>query len=303
MSGLTGVSGRRRRLERMSQRSRYLSRSGGLRRPAVLLMTVVVGIALAAAWTLRPAATPPGASANPTAAPSVTGTRHWNVVALGDSVTSGAQCECTPFPQVYAQDVSRARGIPTTAQNFGANGLTSGQLLAQLRDPSSSEARAVPNADIVLVTIGANDFSDHHDQVTAGSCTGDCLHDELSSMRSNVAAVLQRIHALRHGRPTAVLVTGYWNVFEDGEVARSSFPEPGVMATRELTLRANQEIRGAARACGATYVDLYRPFNGPASQGDITGLLASDGDHPDARGHQLIASALVAAGLPGLLGG
>jgi len=40
-------------------------------------------------------------------------------------------------------------------------------------------------------------------------------------------------------------------------------------------------------------VDLYSPFKGDGSK-DPTSRLASDGDHPNSAGHQLIASALLA---------
>jgi lysophospholipase L1-like esterase len=45
----------------------------------------------------------------------------------------------------------------------------------------------------------------------------------------------------------------------------------------------------AARATGALYVSTYTAFKGPAGTNDPTGLLAADGDHPNAAGHQLIA--------------
>ena len=100
-----------------------------------------------------------------------------------------------------------------------------------------------------------------------------------------------------------MLVTGYWNVFEDGSVARRSFPRLGVEAAQRLTAVANAAIRSAARRAGTTYVDLYAPFNGPESHGDTTVLLGPDGDHPNAAGQALIARRLLAAGLPGLVDG
>ena len=60
------------------------------------------------------------------------------------------------------------------------------------------------------------------------------------------------------------------------------------------------EAAVAAHEAGATYVDLYRPFQD--RRGGPTGLLADDGDHPSARGHALTAEVLMAAGLPGLTG-
>ena len=44
-----------------------------------------------------------------------------------------------------------------------------------------------------------------------------------------------------------------------------------------------------------TYVDIYTPFKGADGSTDDTALLADDGDHPNAAGHQLIATALLAA--------
>ena len=47
---------------------------------------------------------------------------------------------------------------------------------------------------------------------------------------------------------------------------------------------------------GAHYVDLFRPFE--QSGRDVTSLMAPDGDHPNAAGHELIARTLLDAGLP-----
>lgn len=62
----------------------------------------------------------------------------------------------------------------------------------------------------------------------------------------------------------------------------------------------NLVIASAAQTFGARYVDLARPFAQATSDGDATGLLEPDGDHPNAAGHALIATSLLAAGLPGL---
>lgn len=223
------------------------------------------------------------------------------VVALGDSVTSGAACDCDAFPVVYGHLLAGRTGVPVRVDNEGVGGLASADLLSSLDDPSSPEARSVAAADIVLVTIGANDFGDHHVEVAAGLCPtrgDDCVADEMAAMRSHVREILDRTRALRHGRPTAALVTGYWNVFEDGDVARASFSQAGRAATIALTKRANAAIVAAAKETGASYVDLFHPFQ--EHPGGVTGLLAADGDHPNARGHALTARVLMAAGLPGL---
>jgi lysophospholipase L1-like esterase len=95
-----------------------------------------------------------------------------------------------------------------------------------------------------------------------------------------------------------VLVTGYWNVYEDGEVAQKAFSPEGVAATVDLTRRVNAVVASVTGAQGAKYVDLFGPFEKRGKE--VTSLLAPDGDHPNAAGHLLIAQVLVQAGLPQL---
>lgn len=228
--------------------------------------------------------------------PPSAGPRH-TVLALGDSVPSGYHCDCRPFPQVYGDLLGASTGAPVTVDNRAVNGLDTAGLLAQLRSPDVQGA--VRAADVIVVTIGANDFGDRHDEVVDDECghgNSDCVSDELQSMRTHLATALAQIGALRQGRPTSVLVTGYWNVFEDGDVARHAYGEPGLQASLRLTRRANAAIAAVATAAADRYVDLYTPFE--ESGRDVTALMAADGDHPDAAGHELIARALLATGLP-----
>jgi lysophospholipase L1-like esterase len=226
--------------------------------------------------------------------------RGLRVVALGDSVTSGAACGCDAFPALYGRLLAQRTGVPVHVENDGVNGLDSAGLRAGLGDTTSPVAGSVAAADVVLVTIGANDFSDHHDEVVERRCLAavDCVADEMAQLRTDIDDILVRTRALRGGRPTAVLVTGYWNVFQDGDVARALFHDEGLAAAVQLTRRTNTVIESAATANGATYVDLFGAFR--RQRTGMTGLLAGDGDHPSASGHQLIARVLMAAGLPGL---
>jgi lysophospholipase L1-like esterase len=279
------------------------------RRPAVVTGVLALLLVLLAACGQGPghafgqpdtagAAPPHGMVASPTSEPTAAG--PWHVVALGDSVTSGAHCNCAGYPAIYARDLARARGARVTVQNLGQGGQTSTGLLGQLRRPGSPQRTAVQHADIVLITIGANDFSDHHDDVVADRCALDgqspCVDTEMRELRQNMLALLDTINNLRAGRRTAVLVTGYWNVFQDGDVARRDFGERGLQAALHLTERANQVIRSVSDRAGARYVDIFAPFERPGA--DVTSLLAPDGNHPDAAGHELIARSLLAAGLP-----
>jgi lysophospholipase L1-like esterase len=240
---------------------------------------------------------PPSSTSVSGPALSAASGRSLSVVALGDSVPGGDACSCAPYPVLYGRLLARRTGDRVTVHNVGTNGLDTAGLLTQLDDPAVSVP--VSGADVVLVTIGANDFGDDHDEVTEGTCVtsdGDCADDQLMSMRAGLSQVLARVSALRNGAPTTVLVTGYWNVFEDGDVATSAYGVTGVQASIDLTRRVNASIEMSSRAAGATYVDLFTPFQSRGTR--ITSLLADDGDHPDAAGHALIARVLLAVGLP-----
>lgn len=236
------------------------------------------------------------APARDQAATAVPRGRH-AVLALGDSVPSGYNCDCNPFPKTYGSLLRNRTGAHVVVDNRAVGGLDTAGLISQLQAPDLQNA--VRRSDVFLVTIGANDFGDHHRDVVEGQCdqgNTDCVTDELSALRDHLATVLARIRTLRDGKPTTVLVTGYWNVFEDGEVARRAYGADGLQASLQLTRRANSVISSVSAAAGARYVDLYQPFEHAGR--DVTSLMAADGDHPDGAGHDLIARTLLAAGLP-----
>ena len=243
-------------------------------------------------------AQPFAAPTAPARSPLVHGVGAGHVVlALGDSVPSGYNCDCNPFPQTYGSMLSQQTGTHVVVDNRAVGGLDTSGLLAQLRTPDFQNA--VRRSDVILVEIGANDFGDHHDDVVNGRCeTGnsDCVSDELASLRSNLDEVIGQIKALRQGQPTTVLTSGYWNVFQDGDVARNAVGESGLQASLDLTRRANAVISSVSDQDGVRYVDLYAPFE--ESGRNVTSLMADDGDHPNAAGHQLIAHTLLDAGLP-----
>ena len=149
-------------------------------------------------------------------------------------------------------------------------------------------------ADVLLVTIGANDLKPLLSQWQSSGCSKACYSPAVDAVGSDLSDILAAARSLRGHRPTRVLVTDYWNVFADGDVARASDGPAYLRWSDELTRALNVSICTAARNAGATCVDLYAPFKGDGSK-NPTELLAADGDHPNAAGNQVISSALLAA--------
>lgn len=242
----------------------------------------------AARLSSSPTATP---AARPSPSPSVAPVR--SVVGLGDSVPAGTACACTDFVRLVATSIARAQGSAATATNLAVGGETSSGLLQRLGDPATR--RAVRGADLVLVTIGANDFDsdDVTDDACAAPTSAACYQADLAALSSTMREVLGQVGRLTDGQ---VVVTGYWNVFLDGRVGRAQ-GSAYVRNSDALTKAVNTELQAVAAQGGATYVDVYRPFKGDGDRDD-TILLAADGDHPDAQGHVVIANAITTALTP-----
>ena len=224
------------------------------------------------------------------------------VVALGDSIPKGYDCpDCTPFPELLGESLHPLDRATAPITNLGVGGWTSDDLLDSLTaDPASDTAAAVAAADVITVTIGANDFYPGLDSIAAGTCGGpdnlDCEADAIPHLQANLSAILDGITALRGAAPVTVLVTGYWNVFPDGDVAVDQYGPDFLDASADLTAQANGVIAATAAAHHDTYVDLGDALGAAeTTPGDITPLLTDDGDHPSQSGHHVIADALHSA--------
>jgi lysophospholipase L1-like esterase len=256
-----------------------------------MLFGTVAALLLAGVPLLAVAQAEPGGVLAPqltvAAAPQI------RVVGFGDSVPSGGACHCTNYVTLLGRRLAADVDGSARIDNWARGGLTTPGVLTQLR--SGSVRAAVASADLVVLTVGANDMP--QSDLLRPACrpaTGlSCYRAKLATLRSNLTRVVAQVRDLQRPYGGRILITGYWNVFLDGAVGRSH-GATYVAASDALTRVVNSLVASMADGDAVRYVDIYRPFNGAGAL-DCTALLAADGDHPNARGHVLIADALYAA--------
>jgi lysophospholipase L1-like esterase len=212
-----------------------------------------------------------------------------SIVHFGDSVPSGWACRCTPYPALHASLAAKRTGDHVVATNLARPGDTSVDARRQVE--SATSVAAIRRSDAVVFMIGANDFGASFGRVWHGADPDRTYAPVAARVQANLTSTIARVRAL-HRTPVRIVVLGYWNVMKDGKVARAAYGSAGVKAANQATTYANRAILRAARAKGATYVSTYVVFKGADGKTDPTSLLAADGDHPNARGHQRIAQAL-----------
>jgi acyl-CoA thioesterase I len=248
-------------------------RSGALPRTFVLCFAALIGCTSWGPLVI------PGSAVAVVAQPATP-----DVLSLGDSVAAGSACGCEPFPVLYARKLAP----DGQATNLARSGFTSDDVLSQVDDPVAQTA--IGSASVIVIMIGANDLA----AVFAAGGDTATYHRAAAAVDANVTATLHRIRTIR-AASIPILVLGYWNVVEDGDVARADYGAADTAQAATITGYTNEALRAAATTGSATYVPTLAVFKGPTGTGDPTGLLTSDGDHPNARGHAAIAAALYAA--------
>jgi lysophospholipase L1-like esterase len=211
--------------------------------------------------------------------------RTWSIVALGDSVPRGTNCDCTPYPPLTADGLTATSEQTVTAANDSVAGATSANVLEQLKS-DTTVIDHVRTADVVEIEVGANDVA----HTAACGTSVDCYSPKIPALEKNLAAIVARTHDLASGHKVLVVLLDYWSVWLGGQYAAAQ-GDAYVAAAEKLTGDVNGVIKSTAAQTGSAYVDLRAAFKGPNYTYDETHYLASDGDHPNAAGHQQIAKA------------
>lgn len=244
---------------------------------AFAVLIVVSCLATACASSANSSSSPTGTTGAP---------RTWSIVALGDSVPSGYKCNCTPYPQLSAKGLAASTGQTVTATNDAVAGYTTSRVLQQLNS-HTAVIDAVRNADVVEINVGANDVP--YNKNSCGT-SADCYGPLVAPMQKNLAAIVSRVHELASGRKVLVVLLDYWSIWLGGTYARNK-GDAYVKAAREMTAKVDAAIKTTANQSGSAYVSVRRAFKGPSFGYIESHYLATDGDHPNAEGHQAIATA------------
>jgi lysophospholipase L1-like esterase len=112
----------------------------------------------------------------------------------------------------------------------------------------------------------------------------------MPALKENLAAIVKRVKELTAGHKALVVLLDYWSVWLGGTYAKAH-GDAYVAAAEEMTDQVDTAIKNTAKESGSAYVDLRAAFKGPNYSYDETHYLSSDGDHPNAAGHEKIADA------------
>ncbi|MEO8289043.1 MAG: GDSL-type esterase/lipase family protein [Chloroflexota bacterium] len=235
---------------------------------------------------------------------SASGAIPWSLVAIGDSIpyNSPQDCPgCTGFVDRYATAITKATGHPVKVQNLSQhNGLNTDGLLKELQS-DAVRREALAGADVIVVSIGANDIAwNINDDPCDGPTTDSpdwskfnpiCAAAAAEIFRPKLESVYSQIAALRAGKLTIFRTINRYNDWID-----ANFPPEGVNATHDLVEAWNAMVCRAAQANGFTCADVYHAFNGSDGITPAVGLLAADYTHPSDKGNEVIARVLAALG-------
>lgn len=227
-------------------------------------------------------------STPPTAEPALT------VLAFGDSWPYGAHCNgCVPFPELYVEGLKEELGREVELVDLVTNGGTSASLLESLRGDESYRD-PVTQADVVMISTGANDMEPAGQSWKAGTCGGadglDCFRALGAEWQANFDQMLDEIDELRAGEPTAVrLVTNSNEFLSDPGLIDYFGADFALTGGATITALHHDALCAAAAEHDDVCVDLRPVLNGPT--------LDQPQDVNTQHAMQAVADALVASGL------
>jgi lysophospholipase L1-like esterase len=223
----------------------------------------------------------------------------WNIVALGDSDTTG-EGDSTRLGWVgrYARLLRQKLGLKVIVTNLAQNEKTSGMLLSEMRSDPTTRA-AVKKAQIVLVGIGGADLGAGDQRLEAGACKGEaCYAADLRAFGSNLDATAALVRNLRSPNQAVLRAITLPNVIPGGKDVVPPFVTPRLGVYQNKTLK--QYICTAMAKHRGRCVDAFRAFNGLHGTQDAYAkgwLTKAPCCYPSGKGQQVMAELVFKTGL------
>jgi lysophospholipase L1-like esterase len=235
---------------------------------------------------------------------------------MGDSTVWDHDCvDCThSYPHQLRDVLAAATGkkiglIDATQQNS----LTAPRLLQELEDDSwgdftqdrhaPSPRESVAQADIVTITLGANDvpWQQDEDPVCRGQWdTRKCFEQKAAPSLTALGKVIDLVHAIRGANPTAIRVTTFYNeLIPSATYAPDRPPEAiakALTGARVFSDALNSGICSTAKSHGALCIDIYHAVNGPNGRKPLPANWFLWPGHPRGYDQTFTTNALVEAG-------
>jgi lysophospholipase L1-like esterase len=270
-----------------------------------LLAVALVGCgAGAGASTAGNSGPSPSAAGSPGPSSSAAATAtlgSWSYVAFGDSLAFGeGDAHGVSFVRDLAHLIEQQRPVKVSIQNLAFDGGTSATLLDALQhDPKFQQALA--QANLVTIEIGANDIDSGLQDYAARSCGGvdnlDCFRAGVAAFKGNWDAILAAVVKARSPKVAAIRVLSDYDNFVGNSRAAANLGPTIARDIAPFLDQVNDDRCSKAMSAGITCIDIARVLNGPSRHGVIAAdLMGSDGIHPSAAGHLLIAQTIDAAG-------
>jgi lysophospholipase L1-like esterase len=192
------------------------------------------------------------------------------IVAYGDSLTKGTGDETLKGYIGALEDIMKQRGQNVRVSNFGINGYTSTQLLADFTEHRTAQ-EMVAKADVLLLTIGGNDLYRPSKDVAA---TPEDFKKRSGPALERIAQLFKEI---RKANPNTILVyVGLYNPFRYTQAGTAFDPFVQEWNTKIQALLMNDQ-----QAIFVPSADLF--------QRNTKLYLSQDLYHPNAKGYQRMA--------------
>jgi lysophospholipase L1-like esterase len=234
-----------------------------------------------------------------TASLAATEATVWNIVALGDSDTTG-EGDATGLGWVgrYARLLRQELGLEVVVTNLAQNGKTSPLLLSEVQSNPSTR-RALKKARIVLIGIGGADLNAGDTRLESGMCKGNaCYAADLRRFGHNLDQTAALVRKLRRSNQAVLRAITLPNVVPGAKDVVPPFATQEISVYQTRTLK--RYICAAMTKHRGRCVDVLRAFNGPnATQNAYAKgwLTKAPCCYPSGKGQQVMAELVFKTGL------